>query len=305
MPSTTLTHPLRGVYAAALTPLTPDDQPDSAQLSALLEFLAAQGCHGTLLLGTTGEGPSFSPAERVDLFEAASRFRQTRPDFKLLAGTGTPSLTETIELTRRAFDLGFDGVVVLPPYYFRTASDEGLFRWLDAVLQQAVPTGKYLLGYHIPQLTGLPFSLDLLARLAQAHPGRFAGLKDSSGDLAYCQAVSQRFGDQLLLLNGNDRLFTLALENGAQGCITAMANLHAPLMRRVWQAYLEEQPDGGAQAQLNHYRTVLERFQPFAPALKTLLAASQQFPLWPVRPPLLPLEPHRAHQLLAAMQVSA
>jgi 4-hydroxy-tetrahydrodipicolinate synthase len=106
---------LSGVYAAAVTPLKPDFSPDADAIPHLLGFLAGRGCHGALMLGTTGEGPSFSPAERDGIWRAAMRVRQEHPDFRLLAGTGTPSLTETIDLTRLAFELGFDGVVTLPP----------------------------------------------------------------------------------------------------------------------------------------------------------------------------------------------
>src|SRR3989304_3990611 len=128
-------HPLAGVYAAAVTPLKHDSTLDTstlrhASLSAsleavpvLLRFLASRGCHGALLFGTTGEGPSFSPKEREALLRSARVYRQQLPGFKLLAGTGTPSLSETIELTKLAFDLGSDGVFVLPPYYFPKATD--------------------------------------------------------------------------------------------------------------------------------------------------------------------------------------
>ncbi|MCK4901590.1 MAG: dihydrodipicolinate synthase family protein, partial [Anaerolineales bacterium] len=105
-------HFLSGVYAAAVTPLREDATLDISALPTLLEFLANRGCHGVLLLGTTGEGPSFAPNERIALLRAALEVRQTIPDFRLLAGTGTPSLEETIALTRASFDLGYDGVVV-------------------------------------------------------------------------------------------------------------------------------------------------------------------------------------------------
>ena len=89
-------HPLAGIYAASLTPLKNDFTLDLEPVPSYLSFLANRGCHGTLLLGTTGEGPSFSPREREDLFKVAVAVRQEHPDFRLLAGTGTPSLQETI-----------------------------------------------------------------------------------------------------------------------------------------------------------------------------------------------------------------
>ena len=108
-------HPLAGVYAAAVTPLKSDLTLDLDSIPVLLAFLAARGCHGAVLFGTTGEGPSFSPAEREALLRAACEARQSLSGFRLLAGTGTPSVAETIDLTKLAFDLGYEGVLVVPP----------------------------------------------------------------------------------------------------------------------------------------------------------------------------------------------
>ncbi|MFQ5616556.1 MAG: dihydrodipicolinate synthase family protein [Anaerolineales bacterium] len=280
------THPLAGVYAAAITPLNPDYTLDPGGLVSLLDFLARRGCHGALLLGTTGEGPSFSSAERREIIRAAQGARRLRTDFRILAGTGTPSLEETIALTREAFDLGCDGVLVLPPYYFRNASEDGLFTWFSEVLRKGVPEDGALLGYHIPGVSGVPLSLDLITRLKDAFPHRFAGLKDSSADPDHARVPGERFGDDLLILNGTDRLLTLALEAGAGGCITALANLTSPDLRRVWDAHLAGKTDAVAQASLNTARDVLEKYPPAAPLLKALLARLHDFPRWAVKPPL-------------------
>lgn len=175
-------HPLAGVYAASVTPIKPDSSFDFEAVPVLLRFLASRGCHGALFFGSTGEGPSFSPSEREALLRSVRAFRQQAPGFRLLAGTGTPSLSETIDLTKLAFDLGYDGVLVLPPYYFRKATDDGLFNWFSALIQKAVPSDGYLLGYHFPNSAGIGFSLDLLSRLKDAFPKQFAGIKDSSHD---------------------------------------------------------------------------------------------------------------------------
>jgi 4-hydroxy-tetrahydrodipicolinate synthase len=110
-------HPLAGVYAAAVTPHREKHDPtlDLESVPHLMQLLAARGCHGIVLFGTTGEGPSFSPTERESLMRAARAARESMPGFRLIAGTGTPSLSETIDLTRLAFDLGCDGVLVVPP----------------------------------------------------------------------------------------------------------------------------------------------------------------------------------------------
>jgi 4-hydroxy-tetrahydrodipicolinate synthase len=294
-------HPLSGIYAAAVTPLRPDSSLDLPSLPALLSFFARRGCHGALLLGTTGEGPSFSPRERLAIFQAALEVRQDFPEFRLLAGTGTPSLDETIELTRSALELGFNGTVVLPPYYFRSVSDEGLFTWYHLILQQAVPSGTSLLGYHIPKVSGVPLSEDLLSRLKDAFPERFAGLKDSSGEPEHAERLGKVFGKDLLVLNGSDDLFSLALQNGASGCITALANLFSADLRQIWDAHGKDETGTVAQERLNQARQVLKGFQPAAALLKPLLARWHDFPRWSVRPPLLPFSAEVEEKAAAAM----
>ncbi len=282
-------HPLAGVYAAAVTPLRPDLSPDVDAMAPFLAFLASRGCHGALIFGTTGEGPSFSPDERAAVWRAAVRVREQFPGFRLLAGTGTPSLTETIDLTRLAFDLGYDGVVTLPPYYFRTATDDGLFNWFQQVIQRAVPGDKYLFGYHFPGVAGVGFSLDLLARLKDAFRVQFAGIKDSSHDEAFASAVGQKFGDDLAVFTGTDSDFTLALQNHAAGCITAPANLLSPGLREIFDAFLSHKDSSAFQAEVTTQRRMLEKYPPFPPLLKAILAQSYKLPRWPVRPPLVEL----------------
>ena len=292
-------HHLSGVYAAAVTPLQKDATIDTSVLPILLEFLADRGCHGVLLLGTTGEGPSFAPNERIAILRAALEVRQTFPDFRLLAGTGTPSLEETIALTRASFDLGYDGVVVLPPYYFRQVSDEGLFAWFSQVIQQAVPPGSALLGYHIPGVSGVSLTINLLTRLRDAFPYRFAGLKDSSGDLDHARLLGERFGDELLVLTGNDQLFSVALRAQASGCITALANIASPELRQVWDAYHRDEDATETQERLNAARTVMETLMEVSPILKAILARRHKFPDWTVRPPLISLSPIEADKAAA------
>ena len=279
-------HPLAGVYAAAVTPIKPDSSLDLEAVPALLRFLASRGCHGALLFGTTGEGPSFSPREREVLMRSARVYRQQLPGFKLLAGTGTPSLSESIELTKLAFELGYDGVVVLPPYYFRKATDEGLFNWFSELIIKAVPADKYLLGYHIPVMTGIGFSLDLLARLKEKFPAQFAGIKDSSHDENFSIELGKRFGNDLLVLNGTDSYFQHALKNHAQGAITAPANLISENLRQIWDLFQEGKDPSRIQEKVTEQRNLLERYSPIASILKELLHKIHDLPRWSVRLPL-------------------
>ncbi len=295
-------HPLAGVYAAAVTPLKTDSSPDPDSIPPLLDFLAGRGSHGMLLLGTTGEGPSFSAQERLEILRAGARIRETHRTCKLLAGTGTPSLTETVALTRGAFDLGCDGVVVLPPYYYRKATDAGLFAWFSELIHRAVPADGALLGYHIPGMTGIGFSLDLLARLKDAFPRQFAGLKDSSHDPDFARALGERFGADLLVLTGTDSYLQLAMENRAGGCITAPANLISPDLRRVWDGLQNGEDVSAVQERVTEIRRLLEKYPPFPPLLKALLAKQHGFPRWPVRPPLESVGEEVVEQVMKEME---
>jgi len=276
-----------------------DESPlDLESVPALARFLAARGCHGIVLFGTTGEGPSFSPREREALMRAACAVRDDLPGFRLIAGTGTPSLSETIELTRLAFDLGYEAALVVPPYYFRNATDEGLFRWFSELIRKAVPADKYILGYHFPRVAGIGFSLDLLARLKDAFPVQFAGIKDSSHDADLARALGEKFGTDLVVLTGTDTYLRMAMQNQAAGCITAPANILSPGLREIWEGMQAGQDVSDAQERVDQERHILEKYPPFPPALKALLHRLHGFPRWPVRPPLVDMVPEAEDRLI-------
>ena len=282
----TSVHPLAGVYAAAVTPLKSDSSLDLQSVPLLIDFLASRGCHGAVLFGTTGEGPSFSPLEREAVMRAASVSRPDVPNFRLIAGTGTPSLSESIDLTRLAFNLGFDAALVVPPYYFRKATDNGLFMWFSELIKKAVPADKYILGYHFPSVVGIGFSIELLARLKDAFPTQFAGIKDSSHDADLARDLGAKFGSDLVALTGTDSYLQMAMENKAAGCITAPANLISPDLREVWDLISEGKDVSEAQERVNKRRHILEKYPPFPPTLKALLHRLHGLPRWSVKPPL-------------------
>jgi 4-hydroxy-tetrahydrodipicolinate synthase len=280
-------HPLVGVYAAAVTPLREADAKlDHESVPVLLNFLASRGCHGAVLFGTTGEGPSFSPSERESLMRTVRDHRHQLPGFRLIAGTGTPSLSESIDLTKLAFDLGYDAALVVPPYYFRKATDEGLFAWFSQLINKAVPSDKYILGYHFPNVAGIGFSIELLSRLKDAFPTQFAGIKDSSHDADLARNLGEKFGSELVVLTGTDTYLQMAMENKAAGCITAPANLISPDLRDVWNLMNEGKDVSEAQERVNTQRHILEKYPPFPPTIKALLHRLHGLPRWSVKPPL-------------------
>jgi 4-hydroxy-tetrahydrodipicolinate synthase len=297
-------HPLSGVYAAAVTPLHRDEDSggstlDLESIPALLDFLASRGCHGAVLFGTTGEGPSFSPREREAVMRAACEARDAMPGFRLIAGTGTPSLSESIELTQLAFDLGYEAALVVPPYYFRTATDDGLFHWFSELIREAVPADRYILGYHFPRVAGIGFSIELLQRLKDSFPAQFAGIKDSSHDADLARNLGETFGTDLIVLTGTDTYLQLAMQNQAAGCITAPANILSPDLREVWDGMRAGTDISAAQARIDHQRHILEKYPPFPSALKSLLHRAHGFPRWSVRPPLVEMAPEGEDRLVS------
>ena len=280
-------HPLAGVYAAAVTPLrSADSTLDLEAVPVLMNFLASRGCHGAVLFGTTGEGPSFSPSERESLMRSAYAYKSQLPGFRLIVGTGTPSLSESIDLTKLAFDLGYDAALVVPPYYFRKATDDGLFTWFSELINKAVPSDKYILGYHFPNVAGIGFSIELLARLKDAFPIQFAGIKDSSHDADLAHNLGEKFGSDMVVLTGTDTYLKMAMENKAAGCITAAANLISPDLREAWNLIRESKDPSAVQERINKQRHILEKYPPFPPTIKALLHRVHNLPRWAVKPPL-------------------
>jgi 4-hydroxy-tetrahydrodipicolinate synthase len=293
-------HPLSGIYSAAVTPLTSKGEPDLAAIPTLLDFLAARGCHGALLLGTTGEGPSFSSKERIAVWQAAAAWRKANPAFRLLAGTGTPSLAETRDLNRAAFDLGFEAVLVLPPFFFRNASEDGLFDWYAQLFESSVPAGKFLLGYHIPAVSGVALPLSLLQRLSSVFPDKFGGLKDSSGSLESAVSYAEGLAGKAVLV-GNDKLLAPGMAAGAAGAITALANLRSPELRTIYDAHISNKPTAVLQAALDPIRAAMDAMAPAPAYLKALLHAQHGLPLWPVRRPLQDFTPAQTQTALDAL----
>lgn len=293
--------PLRGVFAAVVTPLTLSLQPDVDALPPLLEHLAQRGCHGALLFGTTGEGPAFAVRERVEFLREAARFRDSvRPDFKILAGTGCASLTDTVELTQLAFEVGVDGVVTLPPYYFKNVSARGLADYFEQVVQQAVPSDGRLFIYHFPQVAGVPVPDETIAALRAKFPKQIVGMKDSQDDLPHTLSTARAFPG-FDVFAGSDSILTDALAGGSAGCITALANVTSPLNRAVWEAHQRGEKDPAAQAKLTQARQLMKGLNGPA-AMKAALAALFGFSRWPVRPPLESLTEEQTQKLVVGLR---
>jgi 4-hydroxy-tetrahydrodipicolinate synthase len=292
---------LSGVITAVLTPIDAQGRIDTGRLQSHIRRLEAQGCAAVLLAGTTGEGPSLSLAERKTLLEAGIAAASA---IKVLACTTCASLPETVEITRHAFDRGVYGVTVMPPFFFKGVSDDGLVAFYRQVLDQAVPTDGRLLLYHIPQVTGVPVSFELVARLLEAEAdrghNRVVGIKDSAGDLEHCRELCRRFPD-IAVFTGNDQLILDALRCGAAGCVTGVVNVFAPLAVAIHRAFLAggDPAADSLQSRFTRLWSVLDRYQPYPALMKAMLSVQLDDPVWlNVRPPLVPMSAARLQELL-------
>lgn len=281
-------HVASGIMTAMLTPMNDDLQPNVGLLVRHGTALLDAGCSGLLLLGTTGEANSFTMDERKALLEAA--IAGGLPRAKLMVGTGCCAIADTVELTRHALSQGVKRVLVLPPFYYKDVSDDGVFAAFKSIIDTVADERLRVFLYLIPQLTGIQMGVDVVSRLCEAFPGVVAGLKDSSGDWTSTQALCGALGERIDVMVGTEALLLQAMGAGASGCITAMGNIAAREIVQLYEA--RESPAANASAgALNDLRAALQAV-PLIPALKSHLAATTKDASWRnVRPPLLTLTP--------------
>jgi 4-hydroxy-tetrahydrodipicolinate synthase len=277
-----------------LTPLDAAGGVDHGMLVAHAKSLLARGVDGVAPFGTTGEGQSFSVAERaagVDALLAGGL-----PGERLVTATGCAALPETIALTRHGVQTGCAACLVLPPFFWKDATDEGLFAWYAQVIEAVGDARLRVYLYHIPQVSGTPLSVDLIARLAAAFPGMVAGVKDSAGNWDHTQALLARV-PQLAILVGHEPHLPRLLRAGGAGTICGVANVFPTLVRALFSSDVT----AADEQRVVTFIEIAFR-QPFLAGFKALLAEQTRNPAWrAVRAPLLPLPADSRRALLAAL----
>ena len=269
---------LQGVIAAIATAVDDKGEPDCARSTALASFLLANGCDGLNVLGTTGEATSFSLEQRKRVMSA---YRAAGlPLDRLMVGTGAASVADAIALTRHAAELGFAGALVLPPFYYKGVPDDGLFAYVELIVQAtaAEPIPLYL--YHFPAQSGLPWHVKLVARLVETFGARIVGLKDSSGDMAYAREATT-VAPGFKVFPSTEAVLMEARTGAFAGCISATANLNADLCARAWRS--------GDTAALDAAVAIRKLFdgKQLVPGVKALIAHIHDDAGWSrVQPPL-------------------
>jgi 4-hydroxy-tetrahydrodipicolinate synthase len=279
---------ISGVFCAAATPLNEDLSPDLGMFATHCRALLDDGCDGIALLGTTGEANSFSSGERREILEAA--LSAGIDPGRLLPGTGLANIPETVDLTRHALSCGVTTVVMLPPFYYKGVSDDGLFDAYARVIDGIGDTRLRVILYHIPQMTGLPIGHDLIGRLIAAFPGTVIGIKDSAGKIENMEAMVTRFPG-FAVLAGADPLLLPLMRMGGAGCITATSNLVGRELAYVFRNATDDAKGAGVaavQARINAYRDLSNSYVQI-PAIKAMIGRRHGHDGWArTRPPLVP-----------------
>ncbi len=290
--------PFRGVVAPVLTPFTEKGAVDQRRFVGFCRWLMQEGVDGLAVFGTTSEANSLSMTEKTELLDAA--IEAGIPAARFMPGTGACALPDAVALTRHAVAKGCGAVLMLPPFYYKNVSDDGLFAFYSEVIQQVGSAALRVYLYHIPPVSQVPISLDLVARLREAYPKTVVGLKDSSGDWNNTKAMLERFpgfgtfaGSEVFLLD--------TLRGGGAGCITASGNVNVAGCRKVflnWQG-----PDADAlQAEITAVRKAIQAY-PLIPALKRIVAHYHDDPDFArLRPPLQALNAEMSGKLIADLK---
>jgi 4-hydroxy-tetrahydrodipicolinate synthase len=272
---------MQGVVAPVLTPFDRDLNPDPTRFVRFCRALLAEGCDGLAPFGTTGEANSLSLEERERLLDALLE-SGVRPQ-KVIAGTGCCALPDTARLSRKAARAGCAGVLMLPPFYYKNVSEEGLFRSFAAAIDRTAEPKLRVYLYHIPQVSQVGIPLGVIARLLKAYPGVVIGMKDSSGDFGNTLAVLRAFpGFEVFV--GSEKFLLTSLREGGAGCITATANVNAGAISRAFRERSEQR-----QREIDAVRAAFDQL-PLIAALKEVVARRTGDPSWrAVRPPLVEL----------------
>ena len=293
---------IAGVLAPVVTPFRKDYSPDSERFVRRCRWLLKSGCAGLAVFGTNSEANSLSIVEKRKLLEAL--VQGGVPPSALMPGTGHCALTDSIEMTRAAVELGCAGVLMLPPFYYKGVSDEGLYRNFAEVIERVGDERLQLYLYHIPPVSQVPITLALIERLLSKYPGIVAGVKDSSGDWSNTRAMLDAFAkDGFDVFAGSEVFLLDNMRNGGKGCITATGNINPGAIDKVFRNWRSAEADK-LQAGITATRKIVQK-QPMIAALKAAIAYWGNDPQWKTcRPPLVELNEKQEQELIGELKAN-
>jgi 4-hydroxy-tetrahydrodipicolinate synthase len=293
---------IEGVLAPVITPFRKDYAPDAQRFVRHCRWLLKSGCAGLAVFGTNSEANSMSVAEKRGLLEAL--VGGGVPASALMPGTGHCALSDSIEMTRAAVELGCAGVLMLPPFYYKGVSDEGLYRNFAEVIERVGDERLQLYLYHIPPVAQVPITLSLIEKLLAKYAGIVAGVKDSSGDWSNTKAMLEHFAKEGFDVFAGSEVFLLDnMRHGGKGCITATGNINPGPIANVYRNWRSADADR-LQSGISATRKIVQK-QPMIPALKAALAHFGNDPQWKgCRPPLVELTAQQEETLITELKAA-
>ena len=303
---------IRGVLAPVVTPFKADLSPDCDRFIRHCQWLLSQNC-GLAVFGTNSEANSMSAEERMKLLDTL--VTAGIDPSRMMPGTGCCSITETVGLTAHAVKHGCAGVLMLPPFYYKNVSEEGLYRYFSEVVQRVGDTRLKIYLYHIPPVAIVGVTPKLVERLLKAYPNAIAGMKDSSGDWNNTKTFLDAFAsDGFDVFVGSESFLLANMRNGGAGTISATANVNPAAIHKLYVDLVRSRTGDNAAAQadldyqhqrLNIVRQVFSnrKFPSMIAALKQAIAIYADDPAWTtVRPPLVEFTSEQAKTLAADLK---
>ena len=283
---------MSGVYAPVMTPYNVDLSIDHERLFLHCSWLISQGC-GLAIFGTNSEANSLSVGERLDVLDILVG-RGLNPK-KMLPGTGCCSIIDSAVLTTKAIKLGCSGVLMLPPFYYKDVSDDGIFKNFSEIIERVGDSRLKIFLYHFPQMSGLHLSVEVIERLVKAFPDSIVGMKDSTGNLwdnFKAKNFSMFVGSEKKLLNG--------LKMGAAGCISATTNVTGLVAKKVFDDF-HRSGDSSSDTKLKALRTVFDETGNLISALHSLKSLEKEI-YKNMLPPLEMLSEEKKKEMLKKLK---
>jgi len=279
--------PIKGVYAASLTPITASLEPNIPELVNHVKWLLESGADGVAILGSTGEANSLTIDQRLNIIKESTK---QLPKEKLMIGTGSCAFQDTVKLTRKSISEGVYTVLVIPPFYYKPLSDESILRFFSELISCIDEPKLRIIFYNFPKLSGYNFSINILKKLKKEFGEIASGIKDSSSEWGNIYNLVHNIND-FKIYAGTETFLLDTLKIGGFGCISASANLTSIYCQKVYQAWNNKQIDRAidAQKKLSNLRKTLE-YHPFIPGIKCLLNKHSNSKVWEnMLPPIYPL----------------
>ncbi len=285
---------IRGVLAPVVTPFRTDLSPDPQRFVAHCRWLVSQNA-GLAFFGTNSEANSLSLSERLALMDAL--LDSGIPPARMMPGTGCCALPDSVELTRKAVAAGCSGVLMLPPFFYKNVSDDGLFRSYSEVIQRVADDRLRIYLYHIPPVAQVPITAALIERLLKAYPKTIAGIKDSSGDWNHTAMLLENFqSEDFDVFCGSEVFLLQTLRGGGAGSITATGNVNPAMIHDLFCHWQSADADA-LQARITGIRRAFETL-PLISSLKAAVAWKRNDAQWrEVRPPLVSASAEKARAL--------